>query len=65
MHGEHGWGVQAGSWYTGCMLLTSANDLQKACTSALWAMELAPGQHLGVLPSEQCSTNKVYRQITT
>ena len=46
-----------------CMLLTSANDLQNACTSALWAVELAPGRHLGVLPSEQCPTNKVYPQI--
>lgn len=35
-----------------CMLLTSFKRMAPACQQALKAVELAPGQHLGVLPSE-------------
>lgn len=35
-----------------CMILTAANDMAGACVSALRCVSLAPGKHLGVLPSE-------------
>jgi hypothetical protein len=40
-----------------CMVQTAASDVVGACRSALRTVELAPGGHLGVLPSELRSGN--------